>query len=170
MRQASAHTASGFQRKRRLSAHAGIVPTAVAVAAGAGLVLAYLMGTTWADAAADIAYWDARGTGSLGWMQQLGAVAVVWVEVGVLSLLAGIFVGAATPFQRRAGLALLIVVMTVFPLIGFGMATGLGGEQGFPEDAVIEGLLASALAATLGGFMGYGLGRAVRRRRSPGIA
>ena len=64
MRQASARTASGFQRKRRLSVHAGIVPAAVTVATAAGLVLAYLMGTTWADAAADIAYWDARGAGS----------------------------------------------------------------------------------------------------------
>lgn len=166
MRQAEVQTASGFQRKRRLSGRAGIVAAAMAIAVTMAAVLSYAMGTTWANAAADIAYWGARGTGSLGWIDQLGAIAMVWFAVALLSLLAGIFVGAAAPLQRRAGLAILIVVMTVVPVIGFGLATGVGGELGFPEDSVISGFLASALAATLGGFIGYGLARAARRGRA----
>lgn len=166
MRQASAQKTTQFQRQRRLSTRAGLMVAAVAMAAGLAAVISFAMGTTWADAAADIAYWAARGTGSLGWIEQLGAVAVVWLTVALLSLLAGVVVGTATPLQRRAGLTVLIVVMTVVPLIGFGLATGVEGESGFPRDSVIEGFLAAALAATLGGFVGYGLGRAVRRRRA----
>ena len=86
------------------------------------------------------------------------AVAGVWVYAVLIPLIPAGVLGVAAPRWRWLALGLLIVATATSLMLGFALATGVGGEGGVSlDDApwVAAGLL---FLAFVGGIIGFVIG------------
>lgn len=138
---------------------------AIAVVTAVGFAIGWALGPEWSAAAAQIAIADAQGTGSMGGLTQAVTVGALWLGGFLIAIVPGAIIGASTVTWRQAGFAVLVVVLPLGLLLGFGWTAGVGGPEGLAADDLITVALAMLFGAGLGSLLGYAIGRSTARRR-----
>lgn len=152
----------------------GEVKVIVAIAATATLaiILGFVQGVGWADAAAREARIDWDTTGGVKGLGEaidhLLAIVVIGIGGLVLAIPAAAIVANSRLPRRRSAFAGLIAVMTLALLVGLAVGSGIGDPEGFLAGGyLVAATLLTLFTVTIGALVGFGIGSLIRRNDQP---
>jgi hypothetical protein len=98
-------------------------------------------------------------------LEEFNAIWTAWLAALLIPIIPAGILGATGRGGSALALTLIGLVALVASalLLGFAMATGIGGGDGFPQEGVLSGVVAISLMATAGAGVGVSCGWFVRR-------
>ena len=101
-------------------------------------------------------------------LQEFSAIWTAWLAALLIPIIPAGILGATGRGGSARALSLIGLVALVASalLLGFAMATGIGEEEGFPQEGVLSGVVAVSLIAAAGAGAGYAIARRLARPTS----